>query len=184
MYRILIVIIMVFVSCDDTDDIDPLVIRLTDTMWVVEKLEVVNNDLLVQTLFPDPNADTEVIMNFKKGGGLTLFSNIDAMGCGQWNADGNSLNLVISYGQVIPEMCSMSNSIGLQKSNCEVTFESDDVMILNGLGGALTHFNYHEEWGTIITQVASGDLRIKTYYKLIENEEQPEQACCASFSWF
>lgn len=183
MQRFLILMLISLVSCHE-DKIDPLVVKLGDTTWTVEKLEVVNNDNEVQTLFPDPEADSEVIMNFKRGGGLTLFSNIDAKGCGQWNAGGSVLEFVISYGQVVPELCSVSNSIGLHRANCEVSFESDEVLVLTGLGGALTHFNYHEEWANIITQVENGDVSIKTYYNLIDNEEQPDQECCARFSWF
>lgn len=183
MQRFLILMLISLVSCHE-DKIDPLVVKLADTTWTVEKLEVVNNDNEVQTLFPDPEADSEVIMNFKRGGGLTLFSNIDAKGCGQWNAGGSVLEFVISYGQVVPELCSVSNSIGLHRANCEVSFESDEVLVLTGLGGALTHFNYHEEWANIITQVENGDVNIKTYYNLIDDEEQPDQECCARFSWF
>lgn len=95
-------LIVALFSCQK-EETDPLIARLTNTTWSVEKTELIENGIVTRTLLPDPKYHMDKL-SFELDDRVYIVSPIG--GCGEWTISKERLQFRIFYGQISSLGCS------------------------------------------------------------------------------
>ncbi len=186
MKRLLPILLLLVLSCDD-DEIDPLVATLTGTSWQLETTELldVNGDIYLTIESPDDLLQGPYAITFYNSETILTYheNNNSSRGCGQWAIENGKLRFALTTGQIIPNLCDLSNfSIHHYSPGADFEVVNDELTLDAWIYNGHPKFLDLEE---VQDKLSSGELTVRSYYKRTRRPSfQPDLSCCGRFDWF